>query len=89
MATATVAEESDEELAGKAGAMENGKAEAWGAGAERKGVITAGTEELRAEVLKEVERRQRYATKDITSIEKIGLTRMLEEYRRKGGVQEV
>ncbi len=56
--------------------MENGKAEALGAGVERKGVMTAGTVELRAEVLKEVERRQRYATRDIARMAKKGLTRM-------------
>jgi hypothetical protein len=63
-----------QEVAGKASAVENGKAEAWGAGVERKGVMTAGTVELRAEVLKEV--RRRYATRDIARMAKIGLTRM-------------
>jgi hypothetical protein len=69
-------------------AVENGKAEAWGAGVERKRVMTVGTVELRAEVLKEVERRRRYATRNIASIAKIGLTRMLEEYRKNVGCRQ-
>jgi hypothetical protein len=66
-----------QEVARKASAVENGKAEAWGAGVERKGVMTAVTVELRAEVLKEVESRRRYATRDIARMAKLYLLCLL------------
>ncbi len=88
VATARVAEETDQETTVKASAVENGQAVAWGAGVERKGVVTVGTVEQKAEALKDVERRRRHPTRDIAILAKIGLTRMLEKYRMNRGVQE-